>query len=195
MEGLAAKLCECQIRHTSLAWKNKKPHERSHHRFAGDTRPSLRNGFNGFLRALPGDRALLPPSPAQRASVVAVLTPASGRLVPAFRSLCTFAARSFANFGKQRALVKFQIPVPLFDLKLLLWTRGNLSRNFKSAALVPHDFAVRSPVHSSSHRKRPPHPASTSVTIAIRPSCEAGRGELVEMICPTTQAGKFSKED
>src|SRR5882672_4887006 len=23
-----------------------------------------RNGFNGFLRALPGDRALLPPSPA-----------------------------------------------------------------------------------------------------------------------------------
>jgi hypothetical protein len=25
-------------------------------------RPSLRNGFNGFLRALPGDRAFLPPS-------------------------------------------------------------------------------------------------------------------------------------
>ena len=30
---------------------------------AEDTRPSLRNGFNGLLRALPGDRALLPPSP------------------------------------------------------------------------------------------------------------------------------------
>src|ERR1700761_3096524 len=28
-----------------------------------DTRPSLRNGFNGFLRALLGDRALLSPSP------------------------------------------------------------------------------------------------------------------------------------
>jgi hypothetical protein len=26
-------------------------------------RHSLHNGFNGFLRALPGDRALLPPSP------------------------------------------------------------------------------------------------------------------------------------
>src|SRR5450755_3372000 len=25
-------------------------------------RPSLRNGFNGLLRALPGDRAFLPPS-------------------------------------------------------------------------------------------------------------------------------------
>ena len=33
----------------------------SHHRYAGTTRPSLRNGFNGFLRARPGDRALLSP--------------------------------------------------------------------------------------------------------------------------------------
>jgi hypothetical protein len=39
------------------------------------TRPSLRNGFNGFLRALPGDRACLPPSPADHS---ANLTPASG---------------------------------------------------------------------------------------------------------------------
>src|SRR5579863_7161349 len=37
----------------------------SHHRFTGSIRPSLRNGFNGFLRALPGDRAFLPPSPAR----------------------------------------------------------------------------------------------------------------------------------
>jgi hypothetical protein len=41
-----------QVEHTSL----------KHHRSAGYTRPSLRNGFNGFLRALPGDRACLPPS-------------------------------------------------------------------------------------------------------------------------------------
>ena len=33
----------------------------SHHRFTGSIRPSLRNGFNGFLRARPGDRALLSP--------------------------------------------------------------------------------------------------------------------------------------
>jgi hypothetical protein len=39
-----------------------KAHERRHHRSTGLTRPSLRNGFNGFLRALPGDRALLSPS-------------------------------------------------------------------------------------------------------------------------------------
>jgi len=54
-----------------------KAYEHSHHRFAGRARPSLRNGFNGFLRALPGDRAFLPPSPAR--SSPANLTPASGR--------------------------------------------------------------------------------------------------------------------
>jgi hypothetical protein len=37
----------------------------SHHGHTGNTRHSPRNGFNGFLRALPGDRALLPPSPAK----------------------------------------------------------------------------------------------------------------------------------
>jgi hypothetical protein len=47
----------------------------SHHRFTGNIRLSLRNGFNGLFRPLPGDRALLPPSPADRS---ANLTPASG---------------------------------------------------------------------------------------------------------------------
>jgi hypothetical protein len=32
---------------------------------AGSTRHSLRDGFNGFLRTLPGDRAFLPPSSAR----------------------------------------------------------------------------------------------------------------------------------
>src|SRR5258706_15423864 len=34
----------------------------SHHGNTGIPRHSPRNGFNGFLRALPGDRAFLPPS-------------------------------------------------------------------------------------------------------------------------------------
>jgi hypothetical protein len=42
----------------------------------GITRHSPRNGFNGLLRALLGDRACLPPSPAK--SLSADLTPASG---------------------------------------------------------------------------------------------------------------------
>jgi hypothetical protein len=37
----------------------------SHYGHAGNTRHSPRNGFNGFLRALPGDRACLPPSSAE----------------------------------------------------------------------------------------------------------------------------------
>ena len=48
----------------------------SHHGHTGITRHSPRNGFNGFLRALLGDRAFLPPSPAL---LSANLTPASGR--------------------------------------------------------------------------------------------------------------------
>src|ERR1700687_1489808 len=40
-------------------------------------RHSPRNGFNGFLRALPGDRAFLPPSPL-RSLLLKNLTPASG---------------------------------------------------------------------------------------------------------------------
>jgi hypothetical protein len=48
----------------SLACKIKQAHEHSHHGHTGRTRHSPRNGFNGFLRALPGDRACLPPSSA-----------------------------------------------------------------------------------------------------------------------------------
>jgi hypothetical protein len=47
----------------------------SHHGHAGNVRHSPRSGFNGFLRALPGDRALLPPSSAENS---ANLMPASG---------------------------------------------------------------------------------------------------------------------
>src|SRR6185369_3188761 len=55
--------------------QNKKAYEHSHHGHTGFTRHSPRNGFNGFLRALPGDRALLPPSLADHS---ANLMPASG---------------------------------------------------------------------------------------------------------------------
>ena len=48
----------------SLACKNNKAYEHSHHGHTEDTRHSPRNGFNGFLRDLPGDRAFLSPSPA-----------------------------------------------------------------------------------------------------------------------------------
>ena len=48
----------------------------SHHGRTGTPGIPARNGFNGFLRALPGDRAFLSPSSALR---LADLTPASRR--------------------------------------------------------------------------------------------------------------------
>jgi hypothetical protein len=49
----------------------------SHHGRTGIPGIPARNGFNGFLRALPGDRACLPPSPVKL--LFTNLTPASGR--------------------------------------------------------------------------------------------------------------------
>ena len=59
----------------SLVCKNKK-HTSKSPRSHRNARHSPRNGFNGFLRALPGDRAFLPPSYSGVASTN--LMPASG---------------------------------------------------------------------------------------------------------------------
>jgi hypothetical protein len=56
----------CKIKNTRV----------NHHRYAGAIRPSPRDGFNGFFRALSGDRAFLPPSP-RNAKHCRELTPAS----------------------------------------------------------------------------------------------------------------------
>jgi hypothetical protein len=91
MPGLAAQM-HARATHESPSWKTEGagkagcwPHPwpasskkagGSHHRLGRDTRPSLRNGFDGLLRALPGDRAFLPPSP--RGSYPRNLASASG---------------------------------------------------------------------------------------------------------------------
>jgi hypothetical protein len=51
----------------------------SHHRHAETFRHSLHDGFNGFLRALLGDRACCHHHQRNAARIVANLTPASGR--------------------------------------------------------------------------------------------------------------------
>jgi hypothetical protein len=60
--------------HPQPCVRNEKAHKRSYHGHTGNARHSPRNGFNGLLRALSGDRAFLPPSPADRS---ADLMPAS----------------------------------------------------------------------------------------------------------------------
>jgi hypothetical protein len=70
---------ECTKRTRSLACKMSKAHEHSHYRSAGIPVTPCANGFKGFLRALPGDRAFLSPSSARWISILANLTPASRR--------------------------------------------------------------------------------------------------------------------
>ena len=94
---------------------------------AETTRPSPRDGFNGVLRALPGDRALLPPSPL-RSLLLKNLAPASGRQD---HTAWPSAKRSFV-------------------------------RTLKKECCDP---------------SRPPLPASTFMTIAIRPSARGGMRE------------------
>jgi len=118
--------------------RNDKAHKHSHHGHTGITRHSPHNGFNGLLRALPGDRAFLPPSPAR--SSLTSLTSASG---------CQDHTTSPSAAG-----------------------------------------ALRRCAPSASTASR-----STSVTIAKRPYSGAGRGELVEMICPTGKAENFFAGD
>src|SRR5215212_6000446 len=48
--------------HPQSRVQNVKSTRGRHHRFTGAARHSPRNGFNGLLRDLPGDRALLSPS-------------------------------------------------------------------------------------------------------------------------------------
>jgi hypothetical protein len=59
----------------SLACKSKK-HASKSPQVRRNIRPSLRNGFNGFLRALPGEPGLLSP---YFARIPREITPASGR--------------------------------------------------------------------------------------------------------------------
>jgi hypothetical protein len=68
---------ECRALAAPIASRaNKKAHERSHHRFRRIHPAFPAQWFYGLLRALPGDHALLTPSPAL---LIADLTPALGR--------------------------------------------------------------------------------------------------------------------
>jgi hypothetical protein len=70
----------------------------------------------------------------------------SSARLPKFAPCCsTF----FNELRKAKGTCKSQISSAAFDLKFLFRTRYKLCRNFKSAALVPRDFAVRCLCRSS----------------------------------------------
>src|SRR5712671_4601180 len=140
----------------------------SNNEYTGTPGIPARNGFNGFLRALPGDRALLPPSLADSAARPrpvgptchpANLTPASGRQD---HTTSPSAATSLV-----RVLVIAH-------------------RLFKNPPCNP-SRAQRCRVH------RIPHP--TSVTIAKRPSWWDGMAGVVDVIWGVRKQKYFCKRD
>ncbi len=112
-----------------------------------------RNGFNGLCRALPGDRALLPPSSADRFCLSPV-GPTQLRVLDASVGASgphDFAVRS--SISRQRAVDRSQVP-----------------KN------PPCDPVARKTL------PRPPHPSPTSVTIAKRPSVWDGMRKVLDLI-------------
>jgi hypothetical protein len=73
----------------------------SHHGHAGNVRHSPRNGFNGFLRTLPGNRAYLPPS-SSRSLLLKNLMPASGHQDHTTRQCSGIDAGGYALCGRRR---------------------------------------------------------------------------------------------
>ena len=89
-------------------------------------RHSPRNGFNGFLRALPGDRAFLPPSPAASSRELDASVGASGphdfavraRLHKSRSTVLVPVRRSFSEGGSAPLVLRrrrvHRIPHPTF---------------------------------------------------------------------------------
>jgi hypothetical protein len=86
----------------SLACRKKKAHERSHHRFTGTDPAFPAQWFYGLLRDLPGDQALLSPSPAR---LLADLTPGLGRQN---HTTWPYASASFVRL----AIARLTLPRP-----------------------------------------------------------------------------------
>jgi hypothetical protein len=140
----------------------------SNNEYTGTPDIPARNGFNSLCRALPGDRALLPPSPRGYLAcphpvgptcLPQDLTPASGRQD---HTILPSAATSLVSV--------------LFDRSRIQRTRP----------------AIPSPARRC-HVHRIPCP--TSVTIAIRPSVWDGMREVVDVIWGTRKQKYFCKGD
>src|SRR6266481_6140534 len=136
----------------------------SNNEYTGITRHSRTQWFYGLCRALPGDRALLPPSPADMFCLSPV-GPTQLRELDA--SVGASGPHDFAVREQHLSSACRRIAHKSFDL--------------------PCDPIARKTL------PRPPHPHPASVTIMIRPSGEVGWRKFVEMICPTGEAKYFCK--
>src|SRR5258706_7886380 len=97
----------------SLACEIDKAHERSHHRYTGVNPAFPAQWFYGLLRALPGDQALLSPSPSL---LLADLTPTLGRQN---HTTSPYASASFVRL----AIARLTLPRPPHPLPNFLHDR------------------------------------------------------------------------
>src|SRR5216684_3240071 len=137
----------------------------SNNEYTGIARHSRTQWFYGLCRALPGDRALLPPSPADRFCLSPV-GPTQLRELDASVGASgphDFAVRNIVS--RPRAVDRSQVFQP----------------------------ALQS--HRAQNAAASTAPLPASVTIMIRPSGGVGWREFVEMICPTGEAKYFCKGD
>src|SRR3954470_23211423 len=106
--------------------QNKKAYEHSHHGHTGVTRHSPRNGFNGFLRALPGDRALLSPSQQVTTCQLDASVEASGPHDFAVRVTCCSSKAPSASTASRPAFVTIASRPSLGrdgSVIILIWVR------------------------------------------------------------------------
>jgi hypothetical protein len=137
----------------------------SNNEYPGITRRSRTQWFYGLLRALPGDRALLPPSSNGLRSCPRPVGPTDLRELDTSIGVSEphdFTVRS--NIVRQHA--------------------ADCSQAVRRPALPPR-------VTPDAAASTAPLPAF--LTIANRPSCGVGWREFVEMICPTGEAKYFCK--
>ncbi len=121
----------------SLACEIDKAHERSHHRFTGFDPAFPAQWFYGLLRALPGDQALLSPSPAL---LHADLTPTLGRQND---TTWPYASASFVRLAVAR------LTPPISELiwverEAKYFCKGGLTRFLKIRSDLPVGLICRS---------------------------------------------------
>jgi hypothetical protein len=134
-----------------------------------NTRPSLRNGFNGLCRALPGDEFVLPPSLTDERSIEArsgltisiSLTPATGA------GTTRFCRPQLPSQGAPTGLMCCRPKFPARAFK-----RRSSARLVIAHGIPPCDHLTRSTL------PRPPQPVPTFVTTADAPLCGTGWREF-----------------
>jgi hypothetical protein len=101
----------------------------SHHRLTGSHRHSLRNGFNGLFRALPGEPGFVVTIPAQCKALSRVDASVGASVAPFPKFVC-YSRPTFTNFGKLGATAIFNSRAAC-DFEVPTRNRGKLWRNFK----------------------------------------------------------------